>query len=173
MRTDPTTLLRGLAKFVAVVVVAGLVGAGVGIGLAKLSGNDGDGAAAATETTPASGSSDLQRPRIDVLSALLGRVSLSTGRALVAVRVRITNHGGRSLTVGDPILLTGQDEVSPNPATTAGRADRVPRTLAAGASATGVVRFTLSRELAERLTASPTARLRIANRIVTLNLTRG
>ena len=41
MQTDPTALLRGLAKLVAVVVAAGLAGAGLGIALAKLSGNDG------------------------------------------------------------------------------------------------------------------------------------
>jgi hypothetical protein len=55
---DPQMLLRGLGKFVAVVVAAGLVGTVIGIGLAKLSGDDAASDAvlpvttAATATTP-------------------------------------------------------------------------------------------------------------------------
>jgi len=44
-------LLRGLAKLIAVIVVAGLVGAGLGIGLSKLSGDDEPAGPAAEATT--------------------------------------------------------------------------------------------------------------------------
>jgi len=44
-------LLRGLAKLIAVIVVAGLVGAGLGFGLSKLSGDDEPAGPAAEATT--------------------------------------------------------------------------------------------------------------------------
>jgi hypothetical protein len=192
------TLLRGLAKFVAVVLAAGLAGAGIGIVLAKLSGNDGGDtpalpaaasatsaqaapttqaqppppSAARTETTPSSVAKDTT-PSVRVLSALLGRQSYSTGRALVAARVRLTNRARRPLVVGSPALLSGQDEVPPNaPASSA--ATSFPRTVAPGASATGTLRFTISPEIAQRLNADlAAARLRIAKRVVALRLTKG
>ena len=188
MRTDPKTLLRGLAKFAAVVVVAGLVGAGLGIALAKLSGNDGGATqalpapvtattaapattTAATTTAPAAAGSDDQPPRVEVLSALLGRTSDSSGRALVAARVRVTNRGQRPLAIEAPALLSGEDEVALNES-----ADGSPNPLITsvepGASVSGTVRFTLSPEITQRLNANPGARLRIANRTVELRLTK-
>lgn len=182
MRIDRQTLLRGLAKFIAVVVVAGLVGAGLGIALAELSGSEGEETAAppapatstaALTTTSAGVASDapaVLAPRIEVLSALLGRTSQSTGRALVAARIRITNGTNRRISLDNPALLTGQDEIAPNESA-AGNA--VLRPLAPAASATGTVRFVLPPDVTRRLTANPTAQLRIANRTVVLNLTEG
>jgi len=177
---DLETLLRGLAKFVGVVVVAGLVGAGVGIGLAKLSGNNGGdetqalpAAASASTTatvapsTPAPAGSSA--PSVEVLSALLGRRSRSTGRALVAVRVRVTNGGGRSLAVGEPVLLSERDEVALN--VDASSAGSLLRILAPGARAAGTLRFTLESAIAQRIAASPAAQLRIAGRVVAVRLT--
>jgi hypothetical protein len=51
----PRMLLRGLLKFVAVVVAAGVVGAGLGIALAELSGNDDAGTAIAPPATSTAG----------------------------------------------------------------------------------------------------------------------
>jgi hypothetical protein len=203
VRPDPQTLLRGLAKFVAVVVAAGLVGAGVGIALAKLSGNDGsdtpaipaaastanpqtsttaDSASptretpprpstAATETTQSSAATT-RSPSVRVLSALLGRRSYSTGRALVAVRIRVKNRAGRPLVVDGPVLLSGQDEIRTNASPTAA-ATALTRPVAPGASATGTLRFILPPDIAQRLHAKPAARLRIAKRTVALTLKKG
>jgi hypothetical protein len=201
VRPDPQTLLRSLAKFVAVVVVAGLVGAGVGIALAQLSGDDGsdtpaspaavsattaqttaaDGTSPTTETQPrsstaaasettASSAATARAPTVRVLSALLGRRSYSTGRALVAVRIRVTNRAGRPLVVDGPVLLSDQDGIRPN-ASPSGAS--FPPTLAPGASATGTLRFIIPPGIAQRLHAKPAARLRIAKRTVVLTLKKG
>ena len=132
---DPQLLLRGLGKFVAVVLAAGLAGAAIGIGLAELSGNgqaadpalpattaqpttapttatSTTGSTTATTVTSTSPTKPVYRvPRVQVLSARLGPVSQSTGRALVAIRVRVTNRGNRPLTTKTPALLSGDDEL--------------------------------------------------------------
>lgn len=51
VRPTPHMLLRGLLKFLAVAVAAGVVGAGLGIGLAELGGGDDDGTPFAPRTT--------------------------------------------------------------------------------------------------------------------------
>ncbi len=193
MQSDPKALLRGLAKFVAVVVAAGLAGAGLGIALAKLSGNGGGAtaelpvAASATTATPtatpppettttagtqttAPETATYRAPRVEILSALIGPVSPSTGRALIAARVRVTNRGRRPLVIEAPALLSGRDEVAlneskaPNP---------LIRTVTPGANASGMLRFTLSPEITQRLNANLAARLRIARRTILLKLTKG
>lgn len=185
-------LLRGLAKFVAVVVAAGLAGALIGIGLAKLSGNDSSsdpilpattaGEATTTSTPATTGTSTTATtaaavtpgvyrvPIVKVQSAQLGPVSDSTGRALVAVRVSLTNRGNRDLTIKTPTLLSGQDVVtlaaSRRPA-----AGALLKPIAPGDTAEGVLRFTLASAIAQRLTATPAARLRVGNRTVAVRLT--
>lgn len=173
-------LLRGLAKFVAVVVVAGLAGAGIGIALAELSGNDAadtpvlPATTAQTSTAPASTQTTTTAavyrvPRVRVLSAELGPISESTGRALVAIRARLTNRGNRDLTIKTPALLSGDDEV-PLGASARDAAGALLRSIAPRASATGVLRFTLPGEIAQRITANPGARLRLGNRTVVVRL---
>jgi hypothetical protein len=81
----------------------------------------------------------------------------------------VTNGSGRSLTVGDPVLLSERDEVAANSEESG--AGSLLRILAPGARATGTLRFTLESAIAERVTASPSARLRIAGRVVALTLT--
>ncbi|MEA2217971.1 MAG: hypothetical protein QOJ35_597 [Solirubrobacteraceae bacterium] len=195
MRTDPATLLRGLVKLVVVVAAAALVGEGVGIGLAKLSGSDAGAAQAlsstttatsaaapttqaqapptttAATTTAAPSAANYTAPRVEVLSAQLGPRSASTGRALVSARVRVTNRTRRPLVGQAPTLLSVQDEVPVNDSGSAAP-NALLRTLAPGASATGVLRFTLPSPVAQRLTAKPAARLGIAGRIVALKLTK-
>lgn len=189
VRTDPRMLLRGLVKFVAVVVVAGLAGAGIGIALAELSGNDGasepllpatsqrastsTGRTATTTSTATSTTAAkavYRVPRVQIAAAQLGPVSESTGRALVAVRVRVTNRGNRPLTIKTPALLSGQDEV-PLGSSARDAAGALLRPIDSGATAAGVLRFTAPSDIAQRLTANPGARLRIQNRVVVLKLT--
>ena len=191
---DPKLLLRGFGKFLAVVVAAGLAGAGIGIGLAELSGNDGPtdpvlptttaqpttAPAAGTQTTATTGTVATSTsptkpvyrvPRVEVLSAELGPVSESTGRALAAIRVRVTNRGNRPLTIKTPALLSGDDELPLGLDAREG-AGALLRPIAPAASATGVLRFSLPSAIAQRLTATPAAaRLRVANRTVTVELT--
>jgi hypothetical protein len=191
---DPQLLLRGLAKFVAVVLAAGLAGAGIGIGLAELSGNDattdpvlpattaqpttatttGTQTGSKTTATTATGPTKpvYRVPRVEVLSAELDSISESTGGALVAIRVRLTNRGNRALTIKTPALLSGDDEV-PLGASAGDAAGPLLKAIAVGESATGVLRFSLPGAIAQRVTANPGARLRVGNRIVTVRLTPG
>ncbi len=192
-------LLRGLGKFVAVVVVAGLAGAVIGIGLAKLSGDDATSdpvlpaTTAATATTPerarssttttprttstpaststTSTTSDgvYRVPRVQVRSAELGPTSEVTARALVAVRASVTNRGNRPLTIKTPVLLSGDDE-SPLGASARDAAGELLEPIAPGATATGTLRFTVTSAVADRLAADPAARLRVANRTVAVTV---
>jgi hypothetical protein len=164
------------------VLAAGAAGAAIGIGLAKLSGNDASGEPALsptkertattvspTETTSTTTATN-RVPRVQIVSAQLGRVSTSTGRALVAIRVRVTNRGTRALTVKKPALLSGEEEV---PLRTQARDAAGPllQPIAPGSSATGVLRFVLPSAVTQRVTAAATTRLRVANRTVVVKLT--
>jgi hypothetical protein len=206
---NPQTLLRGLVKFVAVVLAAGLAGAAIGIGLAKLSGNEATSdpvipastagtattpertattaastgttstparktstAAATTSTTTAAAtpSDGVYRvPRVEVLSAELGPASVVTGRALVRVRARVTNRGTKPLAIKTPALLAG-DVQAPLGDAARKSAGALLEPIAIGATATGVLRFTVTSVVAQRLNAKPGARLRLANRTVSIKL---
>jgi hypothetical protein len=184
-------LLRGFAKFVAVVVAAGLAGAGIGVALAELAGDDSSNdaslpatqpTAARTQTTDSttptgtvatstSPTKPIYRvPRVQVLSAELGQVSESTGRAFATLRVRFTNRGNRPVTIKTPVLLSGEDEVELGSAAH-DAAGRLLQPVDPSESATGVLRFRLPSAVAERVTASPGARLRMGNRTVAVRLT--
>ncbi len=198
MRIPPQLLLRSVAKFVAVVAGAGLAGALIGIGLAALSGDDDTGTAALPATTAATSTSAKRTqtkarststattgttsststspeqlvyriPRVQVLSARLEPVDETTERALVAVRVRVTNRGLAALRIATPVLLAGDDEVRLG---AAGReaARRLRRPLAVGSSATGTLRFAVTAAIAQRLSETPSARLRVARRTVSVTL---
>jgi hypothetical protein len=106
---------------------------------------------------------------VQIVSAQLGPVSESTGRALVAVRVRVTNRGNRALTIKTPALLSVDDKV-PLGSGARDAAGALLRPIDAGASATGVLRFTVPAAIAGRLAANPGARVRIANRTVVVKL---
>jgi hypothetical protein len=192
VRTDPRLLLRGFAKFVAVVVAAGVAGALIGIGLAKLSGDDASNDPVLPATAPQSSTSGTQTsiistgtqpsttatapakpvyrvPRVEVLSAQLGPVTASTGRALVTVRVRFTNRGNRAVTIKAPVLLSAQDEVALG-SDARSAAGALLKPIDPAKSATGTLRFDLPPAIAQRLTATPAARVRIGNRTVIVKL---
>gem|GEM_PF-2058687 len=190
MPPDPKRLLRGVGKLIAVVLAAGLAGAGIGIGLAKLTGGDDTSApvlpatastaAKTTQTAPRATTSKTPTgtttapavyrvPRVEVLSAQLGPIDAATGRAQATVRVRVTNRGIGPLRISTPQLLSAQDKV-PLDAAARGGAGALLRRIAVGRRATGSLRFTLPAAVAQRLTATPQARLRIARRTVALPL---
>jgi hypothetical protein len=119
-----------------------------------------------THTAPAPSTSFLG-PRVQVLFARLHRATAAAGH--VTVRIRVINRGPRPPAVRAPTLLTGSDEIARDCA--AGAVARpLLRSLAAGSSATSVLRFTTSAAVTERLTAAPRARLRIASRSIALKL---
>ena len=198
MKNDPKILLRGLAKFVAVVVAAGLAGALLGIGLAKLSGDEDSGAAALapttatigggaadttqtvpteTETTTAPRTQTQTRPTttpkrsflVPRVQVLSARLVSLEGEAGVTVRVRVTNRGSRPLKMTGPVLKSRTDEVALDDV--GGAARPLLRTLAPDESATGTLRFSTSPAMTQRLTDNPGARLRIATRTITIKLT--
>lgn len=103
------SLLRGLGKFLAVVIASALVGAVLGIGLSKLSGDESASSTplvaapaarrattAPTGATGATGPDDAepQAPRIRVISSTFVPATTASGRrrrrARVAVRLRVT-----------------------------------------------------------------------------------
>jgi hypothetical protein len=190
VRNDPRLLLRGFGKFVGVVLAAGVAGALIGIGLAQVSGDDAPGdpvapattstttrastsagatQTASTATTAATPGKPVYRiPRVDVLSARLGAAA-PDGRAQVSVRVRFTNRGNRAVTIKTPALLSAQDEV-PLASDARDAAGPLLRSIAPGKSATGTLRFDVVSNIAQRLAATPAARLRIGNRTVTVKL---
>lgn len=178
MPTDPRLLLRGLARFVAVVLVSGLAGAGIGIALAELSANDSttEPLLPSTSTTAAAAGTTTAAiyrvPRVQVQAAQLGSISQSTGGAPVAIRVRVTNRGSRPLRITTPALVSGDDEVQLDERARSA-AGPLLRAIEPGASATGMLRFTLPSSVAERVTEEPAARLRVANRTVSVTLETG
>ena len=66
--------------------------------------------------------------------------------------------------------LAGADELSLPEGARSG-AGALLRPIASGASATGELRFAVSSRIAQRLTATPAARLRLATRMVSVDLT--
>jgi hypothetical protein len=195
--SDPRSLLRGLLKLVAVVAVAGVVGAGVGVGLAELSGDDAETAsvavAPATESAPETTATaeptrtaapqttataadpippapKFQIPLIEVLSAEFSTPSSGSGSATVTARVRVTNRNAQPFESDPPLLLAGGDRV-PLDAAARSSAAELLRPVAANASAIGELRFALPSKVADRLTASPRAQLALARRTVDLELT--
>lgn len=183
MRPSPKSLLGGLLKFVLVVAAAGAAGLGLGEGLARLNGDTGSPAAAtptttssaaATTTAAAAGTTPpagTAKPVVDVevLSAGLGPQSPVTGHARVNAEVRVTNRAQTPLRITTARLLSASDEV-PLDSGARPQAAALLRPIAAGASATGKLRFTTPSAIAQRLHASPTAHLRIADKTVELNL---
>ena len=109
-------------------------------------------------------------PKVTIASATLGTPSGSGGTALATVRLTVTNRYTKALPLKTPAVISGDDRV-PLDSDAKDAAGDLLGTLAAGASATGELRFTLPRAVARRLAASPTAKLRIAGRTVALKLT--
>jgi len=191
-------LLRGLAKLLAVVVVAGAVGAGVGVGLATLTGDD-DGPepaaldtgsttaattpattsvsdATVTSTTPqATASTPLAKLRVRVLGTVLHPASTPSGmrrkRARVAVRVRAENTGTTTVTLARPTLTAAGASVKTDPAADAPNTTFDP--FAPGETQAVTLRFETAGRLTARLTSDHNGQLRIAGRTLPVFATVG
>lgn len=191
----PEMLLRGLAKFIAVVAVAALGGLALGTALAKLSGNSdsstgtADGptttshptatpaATTATVTTVTTGTTS-DDVLVLVVSAILHPASSPSGkqrqRARLSVHVRVTNRSRRRLVLSRPVLVSGNARVKTDP-----RQDTLAtnlQALAPGASGDVTLRFEtagtvttgLQQELRARLTIAGkhlTARVQVGNQL--------
>jgi hypothetical protein len=194
-------LLRGLAKLIAVVVLAGLAGALIGIGLARLSGNDGtDAGPVLPVTTSATIASTTPTAARETTT---GTMSTATTAGTTAPRTTAAASGGDyriprvQVLSAQNITATGKPRVIAKiRVTNRGRrpltltapvlisiSDEMPldaardqarpllRPIAPSASATGTLRFSTPPAIAKRLTANPGARLRIAKRTLILKLT--
>jgi hypothetical protein len=207
---SPHIALRGVLKFLGVVLAAGVVGVGVGVALAELSGGDDDGTSLApqatrstplaatarapagpatpatapstppatpvTSTLPATGAAHGRTNRVRILSAVLYPAATAGGqarrRARIVVRVRVTNRGAAALAPQDALLLAGDRRVAADPrASTVARSLRRP--LAAGARATGELRFETAGAVTRLLTTKRRALLRMAGRTVAMAITIG
>jgi hypothetical protein len=120
--------------------------------------------ASRTQTAPAPSTPSPPSPRVQVLSALLDHAA-----GHVTVRVRVINRGTRPLAVEAPVLLCGTDEI-PRDSDGGSAVRPLLKSLAAGLSATSVLRFTTSSAVAARLAATRHARLRVAKRSIALAL---
>ncbi len=185
----PRMVLRGLLKFLAVVLAAGAVGAGLGVALAELTGNDDStppaaqitsAAPTATATTPARTTTATQArtgsltPRVRVLSAMLYPAATPRGRARqrarVVVRVRVTSRSDETIRAQTPVLLVGPHRVRPDPGA-ADAAGALLRPLPPGESATGELHFDTTGSATRRLRDQRRAGLRIVERTVKVNIT--
>lgn len=135
MRIPPNVVLRGLLKFVAVVLAAGVVGAGLGIALAELTGDDeaptplapqidgspGTATDTATATTATSTTGARQPPqvsrttRVQIQSAVLYPASEDPQRARLVIRVRVTSRSVRPIPGRTPMLIVETSRVRAGP----------------------------------------------------------
>lgn len=181
VRFEPRTIFRGLGKFVAVAVAAGLCGAGIGVVLAEVTGGEDSSGSPATKAattttnrgektqTTATVPKGSQPAKVAVLVAQLGRTSPETDRARLIVRTRVTNLRDERLEPVPPVLVSGDDRVELDDDARDG-AGPLLDTLGAGESAVGVLKFTLPADVTQRVTDDPRARLRIAGQTVTLKI---
>jgi hypothetical protein len=109
-------------------------------------------------------------PKVTIASATIGQPSAATGHARVTVKVTVTNRYSVALPSESPALISDADEV-PLDSEAKKAAAGLLAALDPKASATGQLRFTLPTAVAQRLLATPTAKLRIAGRTVALKLT--
>ncbi len=127
--------------------------------------------APATATTPTSTPVGTADPdvSVEVLDAQLGTPSPTTGHARVSTEIRVTNRATTPVQITTAVLITGDFNV---PLDSGGRdaAAALLTPIAAGAKATGRLRFTTDTAVTQRLLAKPTAHLRIADLTIELPL---
>jgi hypothetical protein len=109
------------------------------------------------------------RPRVRVLSAQLVSPSGASARAQLTVRVRVTNRFNGPLRQKPPVLVSGTDKAVLDSGAR-NRADGLLATLAAGRSATGTLRFTLTTAAAQSLHTTGRGQLQIVGRTVVLKV---
>jgi hypothetical protein len=152
-------LLRGLAKLVAVVVVAAGVGIALGVAFAKLS-DDGD-------------RDPLGQVRVRVLDdAVLRLAGTPSGRqrqrARLTVRIRAANDGERRVALARPTLLVGDARLQTDPS--ADGPDTRLGSLEAGETAVVTLRFEVARTVTTQLTTQRRARILVADRTLPVSV---
>ncbi len=189
MRRRPSIILRGVLKFLTVAVAAAAVGAGIGVGLGSLrgdsspagtpmTGSDSKQTETTSQTTPTTKTQTTpdrkdRTPSVRVVKAVLFPAATQRGRALqrarVSVRVRVTNRGSEPLDPGKPRLIVDDERVGVDPRAVKIAGD-VLKSIPPGKSETGELRFETSGALTQRLKDKPSARLRIAGRIASVDI---
>ena len=186
-------LLRGFAKLVAAVVVAGIGGLAIGTALAALSGDDdtstsapddrpGASAQVPTATTRSDNNAASGRPkepakdvRVRVVSATLRQAQApaarSRQRARVSVQVRVTNRDSLRVSIPRPVLVSEDARVMTDP-----NADSPATNLRAldpGATRKVTLRFEIAGAVTKRVLQKRRVRLIVAGRRVSAPLTSG
>jgi hypothetical protein len=164
-----------LAKLVAVVVVAGVVGVGLGVALSTLSGGDDDPSPPATSGTTATArattsvpatTTPAASPADDSIEVTVGRAVLhlastpsgkARNRARLGVRVTVRNRGTRRVVLPRPSLLTPRQRIASNPAADAGGSRLGP--IAAGQTKSVTLQFETAGAVTRQLTTQRRARV--------------
>jgi len=195
LRARAGRVLRELAKWVGLVVVAGGGGAALGYGISELWGDEpaesvvGQGATSRT-TSAATSATTARAPtragptaptatataapqatvRVTVLDARLFTNAAPSGTqeqpGRMTVRVRAENPGPRTTPLLRPRLRVGAVRVPPDPASDADW----PESLASGASQTVTLRFTLQGEATPKVVRDRRARILIAGQSVPMRV---
>ena len=188
-------LLRGLAKLLAVVLVAGAVGTALGLALSKLTGDDEPPAAitpdptspvprpttaaapsdSTTSTPRPSGQHPLEPIRVTVVSAVLHPSASPSGqrrrRARLGVRVKVENPGTQRVVLPRPSLLTARQRTPTDPA-----ADGPKTRLGAinpGQTVDVTLRFETAGAVTRELTTQKRARILVGRRSSPVTITVG
>ena len=157
----PRVVGRGLAKIVAAIAVAAVIGLAIGAVVAQLSG-DGDsptgGSPGASGPTSTAKRDAAQRGkskgvRVRILSVNLHLAQTPSGRprqrARLSVRVRVTNRGSGGITLPRPVLATGNARIRTDPSADSPATN--VRTLDAGADRRVALRFEIAGAVTERV----------------------
>lgn len=188
-------LLRGLVKFLAVVVVAGAVGTALGFALSKLTGSDEPPAAitpdptspvprpitaaapsdSRTSTPRPSGQDPLEQLRVTVVSAVLHPSASPAGQrrrgARLGVRVKVENPGTQRVVVPRPSLLTAR-QPTPTDAAADGPKTRLG-TINPGQTVDVTLRFETAGAVTRQLTTQKRARILVGRRASPVAVTVG
>jgi len=166
-------LLRGLAKLIAVIALAGAAGVGLGIGLSELTGDSQrDTSTGATHTATNKRQPSTSVVRVQVVSVVLHRESAPSARrrrrAVLAVHVRVVNRGKRTIANLAPVLVAGvRGRAEPSAKDSTGS---LLRALRPGSTADGTLRFKTAGALTDRLTSTRRAQLRTTGKTITLTV---
>lgn len=173
-------LLRGAAKLVAVVVIAGAAGVLLGLAMAELTGDDAaptPSAAVPTSSTPrattatsaATAPATTEKVRVAVASATARPPADGAEQgSRLSVRASVENASGRAIRPKQPQLLVDDLRVAAAPEFSGTGGELLAPSLADGATAAGTLRFEVPSKTPSELTTSR-VRLQIAGKIVVLS----
>lgn len=173
-------ILRGVMKLVAVVALAGAVGAGLGIGLAELTGGDDPPSVAPaastpttptattpTATTPASPAAGTEKLPVEIIDVIARPAKRGAEGARLTVRVRAENNTGKILRRARPTLIVDGDSIAAAADTDGVAGKLLAPSLGSGESAKGTLRFGIPATTDDEL-ATAKVRLRIFGKRVAI-----